>query len=218
MHAYRFRILTDEQDDFVRDVEILASQTFLDFHNYLVRLLEFNSNELASFSICNTKWYKLSEITLLDMQVEEEKPDDEEDNNRNNRVKTFLMADSRLRDFIEDPHQRLIYEYDFLNLKTFYLELSKIVQAENGLQYPRCIHSEGILQKKTAVTPDAIPDDSDLSPDDFGLGEGEKEFEDELDDAFLGSLSEGFEIEIDRTIEMNMDESFEPGPEDSGRA
>ena len=92
MHAYRFRILTDEQEDFVRDVEIMANQTFLDFHNYLVRLLEFNSNELASFSICNSKWYKLCEITLLDMELEEMSEDAEEDKS-SQKMKTYLMTE-----------------------------------------------------------------------------------------------------------------------------
>lgn len=217
MHAYRFRILTDEQDDFVRDIEIMANQTFLDFHQYLVRLLEFDSNELASFSICNSKWYKLSEITLLDMEVEEETEEDE-DNKKADKMKTFLMADSRLNSFIEDPHQRLIYEYDFLNLRTFYLELTKILPAELGIQYPRCVFSEGALQKKAISATDVNLSDEDLELGDLDLDEGDKDFDDGLDDSFLKTINDGFEIEMDQSAEMNMEEPFEGNSQESSKS
>ncbi len=209
MHAYRFRILTDEQEDFVRDIEIMANQTFLDFHNYLVRLLEFDTNELASFSICNSKWYKLCEITLLDMQVDENHEDEDETVKRTDKLKTYLMADSKLNNFIEDPHQRLVYEYDFLNIRTFYLELTKIVPAEMGIQYPRCVYSEGILVKKSASSADLMKGEDDGMFDDLDLDEADKDFDDGLDDNFLKNLGEGYEIELDQSIEMNIDEPFE---------
>lgn len=39
MHAYRFRLLFDEQEDFLRDFELLSSQTFADFHDLIKNLL-----------------------------------------------------------------------------------------------------------------------------------------------------------------------------------
>lgn len=219
MHAYRFRILTDEQDDFVRDVEIMASQTFLDFHSYLVRLLELNTNELASFSICNSRWYKLCEITLLDMHTEEENPEDDDDNRKKpDKLKTYPMADSRLKDFIEDPHQRLVYEFDFLNLRTFYLELSKIVPAEMGMQYPRCFFSEGTLLKKATGVIDPTLVTADLEFDELDMEDADKEYDDGLDDSFLNNLGEGYEIEMDQTIGSSSEETFEGNFEESGKA
>ncbi|MHC1707741.1 MAG: hypothetical protein AB9842_09485 [Bacteroidales bacterium] len=214
MHAYRFRILTDEQEDFVRDVEIMANQTFLDFHNYLVRLLEFDSNELASFSICNSKWYKLCEITLLDMEIDEAQ-DEEEEPKKNDKLKTYLMADARLNSFIEDPHQRLVYEYDFLHLRTFYLELTKIIPAELGFQYPRCVFSEGVLQKKVLTLSDLNLTEEELELGDIDLEEGDPDFDDGLDDTFLKSINDGFEIEEDQSIGINMDESFDKSSQES---
>ena len=216
MHAYRFRILTDEQDEFVRDVEVMANQTFLDFHNYLVRLLEFNSNELASFSICNSKWYKLSEITLLDMEVEN-KDDDDDDYKKVDKMKTYLMSESRLNTFIEDPHQRLVYEYDFLNMRTFYLELTKILPAEPGIQYPRCVHSEGTLTKKTITVSDVNLGDEDLDMADLDLEDNGSDYDDGLDDNFLKTISDGYEIEEDQSIGMNVDESFEGNNQESSK-
>jgi hypothetical protein len=219
MHAYRFRILTDEQEDFVRDVEIMANQTFLDFHNYLVRILEFNSNELASFSICNSRWYKLCEITLLDMEIEDHAEEEaEEEEKKTDKMKTYLMADSKLNNFIEDPHQRLVYEYDFLNLRTFYLELTKIIPADMGIQYPRCVFSEGALQKKNLTVADLNMMGDDMELDDIDLEESDKDFDEGLDDTFIKSLNDGFEIEEDQSIGINIDETFDNNQQESSKS
>ena len=214
MHAYRFRILTDEQDEFVRDVEIMANQTFLDFHNYLVRLLEFDSNELASFSICNSKWFKLSEITLLDMEVENDDEDDDEFK-KVDKMKTYLMSDARLNTFIEDPHQRLVYEYDFLNLRTFYLELTKILPAEPGIQYPRCVFSEGNLQKKAITVADINLMEDDLDIADLDTEDNGSDYDDGVDDSFLKTITDGFEIEEDQSIGISSEEPFEGNSQES---
>lgn len=217
MHAYRFRILAEEQDDFLRDIEVLANQTFEDLHHYLVSLFEFDGKELASFSICNGKWHKISEITLIDMQMEEGDPDDFDEDKPSaskQKLKTYLMASSKIRDFIEDPHQRIIYEYDFLRQRTFFLELSKILTAEDGLRYPRCVKSEGTLPKANAtpvIPADIDEDELDLVGNIFSDG---KDFEDDLDDTFVNNLDDGFEIEEDQSMDLNISESFESGYEE----
>jgi len=217
MHAYRFRILAEEQDDFIRDIEVLANQTFEELHHYLVSLFEFDGKELASFSICNGKWHRISEITLIDMQADDRQDPDEDEDSPNagkQKLKTFLMSASKIRDFIEDPHQRIIYEYDFLRQRTFFLELSKILTAEDGLRYPRCIKSEGNLPK--AIVAQVVPgdideEDMDLVNNIFAEG---NDFEDELDDNFESNLDDGFEIEEDQSVGMNMGQSFESGYEE----
>ena len=36
MHAYRFRVLLEDVEDFYRDIEIAASSTFADFHKAII--------------------------------------------------------------------------------------------------------------------------------------------------------------------------------------
>ena len=202
----------------MRDVEVLANQTFEELHHYLVRLFEFDGNELASFSICNGKWFKLSEITLIDMRFEEQVDDfDDDQPNKKPKMKTYLMSDSKLKNFIEDPHQRIIYEYDFLNLRTFYLELSKILTAEEGISYPRCVKAEGALPKKNQVAvPTGLGDISDMGSFDDTISD-DIEFEDEVDEGFATNIGDGFEIESGHGIEINSDDRFEGGFEEGGR-
>ncbi len=171
MHVYKFRILSEEQNDFVRDIEISSIQSFEDFHNILLQTCGLDGKELASFNITNGKWIKVKEITLIDMneeQIELEKEPEEE--NENLFPKTLVMKDCKLKDFIDDPHQRMIYEYDFLNLKTFFIELTRVSQAKDNINYPVCTRSVGKLEpKKKKLTPDDVSDIEDIKPGDLSI-------------------------------------------------
>lgn len=145
MHAYRFRLLAEDQDEFLRDIDILAKQSFEDFHKFLTTLFKLNSAELASFYICDNKWRRLKELTLIDMKQDEGPEDEDEDEKplKKSKLPVFVMNQVRIKDMIDDPHQRLIYEYDFLNPVIFYIELFKIVPGDKNRDYPLCSRSEG---------------------------------------------------------------------------
>lgn len=160
MHAYRFRMVLDDQEDFLRDFEILSSQTFLDFHNLIRESVELQGNELASFFVCDLTWRKKKEITLINMQDDfEDEDDDDIRAPKKNRIPVYEMDKVKIKDIIDDPHQRLLYEYNFLNPKIFFVELTKIVEADKTKKYPVCIKSTGKLT--TAVPLPIISDDSD---------------------------------------------------------
>jgi hypothetical protein len=53
----------------------------------------------------------------------------------------------------------LIYEYDFFNIKTFYIELLKTLQSNAKTEYPRCTYSSGEIPKSIMdLTQNAIKD------------------------------------------------------------
>ena len=153
MYYYKFKVFYDEVDDFVRDVDVLANMNFEDFHLFLYQCLGLQGNEFAAFSICDQKWNKQKEITLIDMgddsEAVEPEYEEEEDFGAKSHLPKFVMKESVLKKFISDPHQHIIYEYDFLNPKTFYIELLKTLQAEDGVDYPRCTSSVKTLPKET---------------------------------------------------------------------
>jgi len=138
MHIYKFRMLSDEYDNFVRDIEIQANQTFEDFHQMISECVILKGNELVSFHICDHRWNKLTEITLLDMQ-----DDLEPDEKANPIEEVFMMKDAVIRNFINEPSQRLLYEYDFLDMKTFFIELISVFKQKDEHTYPRCTMKRG---------------------------------------------------------------------------
>jgi hypothetical protein len=172
MYTYKFRLLCDEVEDFVRDFEILAEQTFKDFHEVILENINgLDKNELASFYLCDSRWEKMMEITLLDMQ-------DDEETDATSFIPKVAMSKAVLSDFIDDPHQRLIYEYDFLNIKTFYIELFKTFESDPRKKYPVCTFSSGKFSEPVVLSDvDVVPDDQEMPDDDTEDYYDEEDFE-----------------------------------------
>ncbi|MBE0663661.1 MAG: hypothetical protein IH597_14495 [Bacteroidales bacterium] len=184
MHAYRFRLLAEDQDEFLRDIDILANQTFEEFHRALIAMFKLDSEELASFYICDNKWRRIKELTLIDMEHDEDFDDEDEDEKpvKKNKLPVFVMNQVKIRDIIDDPHQRMVYEYDFLNPVVFYIELYKIVPGDKEQEYPLCSRSVGEFVRAPLRKRFALED----------LGEDLLTTEDDmLDDMFEVNTDEG---------------------------
>ena len=163
MYYYKFKVLFDEVENFERSIEILATDNFESFHQILYNSIGLKGHELASFSICDAKWNKKQEITLIDMQDERESEtpnyEDNEEFSTSSNLPKYIMKDAVLKDFIIDPHQHIMYEYDFISPKVFYIELLKTLPAKENEEYPRCTFSEGALPKSDEHV---ISDDSEV--------------------------------------------------------
>lgn len=128
--VYKFRLLSDEVKDFVRDIEIRSDQTFYDFHKLIQDEFGYDSSQIASFFIANKKWEKDKEFTLFDMS-------DEENN------QTIPMDKAILKNFIHDPRQRLIYVFDVFNERSFFIELIETQKEIKYSDYPAVIFAKG---------------------------------------------------------------------------
>ena len=190
MFYYKFKVYYDEVEDFVRDIEILANDSFENFHQILLSSIGLDGQELASFYLCDSKWNKQKEISLMDMgdDTEKEEPEYEENDEFSLRshLPIFVMKDCLLKDFISDPHQHIMYEYDFLNPKVFYIELQKVLKADENVAYPRCTFKDKELPK--SIKPALLPNpDDDFILDDEDEDDG---FTDGYDDIDLNGLNE----------------------------
>jgi len=184
MYYYKFKISFDEVENFERNIEILAADNFESFHKILYQCIGLSGHELASFSICDSKWNKLKEITLIDMHDDREleTPNYEEDEefSTSSNIPKFVMKNSVLKEFITDPHQHIMYEYDFINPKVFYIELLKTLPVKENAEYPRCTFSEGVLPKQDEH------EVAENSETDFLNNFFDEADEDAYDDDFIG--------------------------------
>lgn len=130
--VYRFKIWFDEVEDVYRWIDIKPSHTFLEFHNIIQEAIGFDKKEPTSFFISDDRWRKHMEITLQDMGEDSE-----------NDLPKPLMKDARLRDYINDPHQRFVYITDFLAMWTLFIELQTIADEAPKKEYPLIYKSEG---------------------------------------------------------------------------
>ncbi|NDC31695.1 MAG: hypothetical protein EBZ58_12355 [Bacteroidetes bacterium] len=133
---YKFKLSFEDYEDIYRVIEIQSTTTFLDLHKIILKSINFDEKQLASFYMSNDTWKKFDEITLEDMSDDPEKP-------------KFEMKKTRLCDRINDPHQKIIYIYDFIELWTMHLEMTGIdVKEKAGVEYPRITKTAGLAPKQ----------------------------------------------------------------------
>lgn len=136
MAVYKFKITFEDYEDTYRVIEIKSSQTFLDFHKTILKSIGFDEKQLASFYMSDDSWRKGTEITLEDMTEDPENP-------------IVEMQKAKLSQFVNDPHQKIIYVYDFIQLWTMQMELIGIEIKENPkFEYPRIGKSVGLAPKQ----------------------------------------------------------------------
>ena len=115
---FRFRMLSDENDNFVRDYEVPYDMTLLDFHRFLLESLEYEEC-MTSFFTADERWEKLGEFTLMDMG---------EDSPGAPRP----MESVTLGQIIHNLRDRLIYLFDMFGDRAYFLELTGAYEARPG--------------------------------------------------------------------------------------
>lgn len=53
---YRFTLISDESDDFVREIQIDPEATFYDFHKAILQSVGYTDDQMTSFFICDEDW------------------------------------------------------------------------------------------------------------------------------------------------------------------
>jgi len=127
---FRIRIILDSKKDVLRDIEILANNTFEDLHKAIINCFDLRGNEMASFYLSDENWKQNEEI-ILDSFLE--------DNSQ------MLMKETHLSSIVSESQKKFIYIYDFLKLWTFYIDIFEIKDQKKDAIYPKYIFSKGNL-------------------------------------------------------------------------
>ena len=64
---YKFRIVSDEVDNFKLEIAIDSDDTFLRLRNAILDAVGYTKDQFDSFFICGDDWTKEKEITLTEM-------------------------------------------------------------------------------------------------------------------------------------------------------
>jgi len=135
MAIYRFKISFEDFDDVTREIDIKTNQTFEDLHRAIHRSTGYNAEKPSSFYVSTDNWIKGDEIAILP-------------NQRKIDNGVTLMENSRLSNFIEDPHQKFYYIYNFERPFDFHVELIKIIlENDPNIEYPFLVKSTGEAPK-----------------------------------------------------------------------
>lgn len=132
MSILKIRVVLDHEEQVFRDLLVEPKGSMQDLHEILLASFDIPNDQMASFYVSDEHWNKGQEIALMDMGVNEEP--------------TLLMSDTPLDEQLE-LRSRLLYVYDFLNLRIFYVEVISIEEVDPELEYPYIHMALGELPK-----------------------------------------------------------------------
>ena len=169
---YRFLLLSDEVQNYRRDIQIDADSTFLDFHKMIMKCSGYDEVEMTAFFMCDERWRKKQEITLVEKDTDSD-------------VDSYVMEDEILMDWVDEEKQRLIFVFDYFKDRAFYIELTEMILGKN-LTKPICNNKQGnapaqfIEEEEIEVVKPATNTIAPLIDDDDDDDDNEDESEDEF--------------------------------------
>ncbi|MCM1369741.1 MAG: hypothetical protein NC204_05145 [Candidatus Amulumruptor caecigallinarius] len=128
--VYRFKLVSDEVSNFSREIEIDSENTFLQLRNAILESVNYTKDELDSFFLCNEEWQRQEEITLEDMGTSASDCD------------VWLMENTPIRELIEDEGQKLVFVFDYLTDRSFFIELREMIPGRSLVE-PVCTMKRG---------------------------------------------------------------------------
>lgn len=205
---YKFKVLSDEDDKFFMDIEIRSDQTFYDLHELIQDELEYDSSHLATFFIANHNWQKKQEIPLLQIKKGAAKKTSVE----------ITMDKAVLSTYMKDAHQKLIYLFDFINDRSFYIELMETKSEALNRYYPICIDFGGEVPAqfgKKSTKKLRIFDEEDEETDVFSAKKAAPIIDDEFEEDFAHeSFDKDIQFELDDDALLASEEEEEEEPEE----
>lgn len=175
--VYRFKLVSDEVNNFSREIEIDSESTFLQLRNAILDSVGYTKDELDSFFLCDDDWQKMEEITLEDM------------GNTTSDHDIWLMDDTPISELVEDEGQRLIFVFDYMTERSFFMELKEMYPTRH-LSDPVCTLKKGKAPEQT-VNLEEFEQKIDIKADqkiddisDIDIYPGEEFNEEDLEDGF----------------------------------
>jgi hypothetical protein len=123
---YHFVVLSDEVDNFRREIDIDAEATFQELNDLLLKTCAYKKDLMTSFFVCDEFWEKKKEITAVDMHDDPEKEP------------APLMEHTHLSDIISEKDAKnklnLLFEFDIMCERYLYMQLKDVRDHEHLLQ------------------------------------------------------------------------------------
>ena len=203
---FKFSLVSDEVANFKREIQIDGDDTFFDLHKAIMKCCGYDETEMASFFMVDDWWKRKQEISLVELDTDSD-------------VDSFVMEDETLSDWLDEEKQKMMFVFDYIGDRGFFMELSEMILGDN-LSKPTCSKKEGTppeqFLKEEVVEPVkpvvektiALLDDEDDDEDDDVIEEDDEKFygdddfnPDELDvDGFEGLDGADSDLSIEEDI------------------
>lgn len=170
--VYRFKLVSDEVSNFSREIEIDSDSTFLQLRNAILDSVDYSKDDIDSFFLCDDEWERREEITLVEMDSSSD-------------YDIWLMEDTPIDELVEDEGQKMVFVFDYLTERSFFMELKEIIPGRS-LSEPVCT-----LKKGKAPMQKVDMDEFDKKIDEAAM----KQAADVLDEDFYTDGTDGYNPE-----------------------
>ena len=161
-------MLSDENDNFVRDFEVSHEMNLRQLHDFIISSIGYDDC-MASFYTADAHWSPIQEFSQMDLGDEQFEG------------APIAMDKVTLAELVVSEYNRLIYQFDMLTDRAFYLEVVSATQPNPQLEYPRVSFENARVPDQ--YDPDAVPaDDGSIFEemmDEFGEFDGDDNYDDE---------------------------------------
>lgn len=127
--VYKFKLVSDEVSNFSREIEIDANSSFFQLRNAILDSVNYTKDDMDSFFLCDDEWQRQEEITLEDMGSSSDQD-------------IWIMDDTPLNELIEEEGQKLVFVFDYLTERSFFMEMKEAVPGRK-LSDPICTVKRG---------------------------------------------------------------------------
>lgn len=161
---YKFLLVSDEVDNFKREICIDSDAKFIDLHDAILDSVGYTKDQMTSFFICDDDWEKGKEVTLEEM-------DD------NPEIDSWVMKDTAISELVEDEKQKLLYVFDYITERCFFIELSEIITGKD-MNGAKCTKKSGDAPKQTVDFEEMTAAGGSLDLDENFYGDQDFDMED----------------------------------------
>lgn len=145
---YKFKMVFPKKKNFVREYELIATQSLYDFHLAIQRDLDYDEAQMVAFYTADENWAPVDGFTLFP------------------NAQTQLMDEVSLRSLIQKKQYRFLYYFDLINKRAFQLEWQDLGEEKPRILYPRRSDGMGdppvqfreMSEEGGSVFDDALPD------------------------------------------------------------
>lgn len=123
---FRMRMLSDEDDCFLRDYEVPADFSLNDLHTFIRDDLRYSERPDVTFFTADGNWNRLREF-----------------DRRPTTDGSLSMKDTQLDHVVRRCGDRLVYRFDPAGERAYYLETVEALHPQPGKRYPRVMFSNG---------------------------------------------------------------------------
>lgn len=176
--VYKFVILSDEVEEFRREIEIDADATFLDLNKAILKSCKYKDGLMTSFFVCDEFWDKQYEITAMDV------------NDDPKATPIPLMEKTHIVDMITpeeaEKKAKLLFLFDTMCDRYLFMQVREVTEHKHLLD-PVVVTEKGKAPKQEGDIDEmfkglsddvnAMYGDDDYDPDELDM-EGYQDLED----------------------------------------